>query len=199
MFTFDAQNGELQASGDTESGILTRVDGTLYRRNKQNQIIAQDAVTGGLKWQLAPSKDDSLLGCSSLNADTQRVYAFCELKGFNKDLPDSQEADPQNWTGVILGLEAGTGREIWRKPAAYVSYTVAWQSPLLGKGLVGYVGGSSDNYRLTVRTQTDGSERWSFALHDGSGWAFSDGEHVYVTDSASRLQHWLAWLNPAWH
>jgi outer membrane protein assembly factor BamB len=199
MYTFDAQNGEVQASSGTDTGIVIMVDGVLYRRDQQNRIVAQDAATGDLKWQFAPPKDDSLVGCFNLNADTQRVYAFCELKGFNKDLPDSQEADPLNWTGVILGLDAGTGREIWRKTAAYVSYTLARQTPLLGQGLVGYVGGSSDNYHLTMRAQTDGSERWSFAVHDGSGKTFSDGEHVYVTDRASRLQHWLALLNPLWH
>ncbi len=199
MYTFDAPTGALQATSNTDQGIVVITGGMLYRRDQQNRIIAQDATSGDVKWQLAPPKDDPLLGCTNLNADADRVYAFCELKDFNKDLADAEKADPKNWTSLIMALDASTGREIWRKPAAYNLYTLAWQTPVLGKGVVSYIGGSFANYRLMALAQTDGSVQWSFALHDGSDTAFSDGQRIYVNDRAPRLRYGLALLNPGWH
>ncbi|MCC7449692.1 MAG: PQQ-like beta-propeller repeat protein [Anaerolineae bacterium] len=199
LYAFNRQSGALLYASEPARGVVVSAAGTLYMRNYRNAITALDEATGRLKWRFAPSGEDSLLGCTNLNADAQRVYTFCEMKGFNDKLSDAEKADPSQWTSLILALDASTGRELWRKPAAYNLYTLVWQKPVLVRDSVMFVGGVSDSYRLMALAQQDGSVRWSFALHRGSDAAFTDGERVYVMDRAPRWRYWAALLNPAWH
>jgi len=198
MYMFDAQNGALQSSSEADRGVMVAVNGIRYQRNSESLITAQNLQTGQVKWTFDPAGPSQLSDCANMNADARRLYVFCEAKGFNKDLSDAEAADPKNWTNFILALDAKTGREIWRQPAAYNYFMVVWQTPVLSEDSVAFVGGSSGRYQVMMLAKDTGALRWSFTIHERSDVVASDGERVYVIDRASRLQNWLTLLNPAW-
>ncbi len=188
LYKLNTETGEVMfiAKVDSKGGFGSNGQ-TLYAAWAQD-LTAVDASTGATLWRYNESE---MRGLFQSPVAGENIYVTYSVTYKTNEATDAYY--PSSW----LFAFNKEGQELWRKAVSSEGsddLSAFGQTPTLIAGGVAVIGETS----LTAFND-DGTERWRFPLNARSQSAGSSETLVYITASARRYKHWLAYLNPQWH
>lgn len=199
---YDIETGKLQFRiADRNGDEIKLINSTLYSFG-YGELSAFNAVTGDQLWSRGNAKNSNFTcaGTGSarrFQASDQVIYVTCGIAG-RKSIEDEE--------GWLLALDAKNGSERWFKQVNSGYWDLFESLPASNSESVFIVRKIKDTKagkiaQLLALSAKDGAEIWNFPLAESDFFQppVTDGDRVFVIDTAPRWRNWLEYLNPAWH
>ncbi len=199
---YNLATGKLQFKiADRNGDEIKLINSTLYSFG-YGELSAFNAVTGDQLWTRGNAKNSNLTCAGKLGsprrfqASSKLVYVTCGIAG-RKSIEDE---------GWLVALDTKNGSERWFKQVNSGYWDLFESLPASNSESVFIIRKTKNETgkivaEILTLSAKNGAEIWKLRLkeEDFLQPPVTDGDRVFVIDTAPRWRNWVAQLNPAWH
>lgn len=200
---YDLATGKLQFKIDDRNGDeIKLINSTLYSFG-YGELTAFNAATGAQMWTRSEGKDRNRT-CAGRPGSPSRFQASVEVVYVTCSIAKSKYVE--NEEGWLLALNPKDGRERWFKQINSGYWDLYESLPASNSESVFIIRDNKDAEegmvaQVLALSAKNGVEVWKFQLKEDDFLQppATDGDRVFIIDTAPRWRNWLAHLNPAWN